>query len=375
MNVLEKEQSGLNTDLGSQCSRIAYSYAKKTFSNRTNLVGNLIQTVDGGYSSQLDVLGARIGISSDGIGTKVEIAERVQKYNTLGFDLIAMTIDDLICNGFEPAFLSNILDVDKLDDKIVDSLMNGLQQAADYSNIVITGGEIAELGSRIGGYGDRMHFNWCATGIGVLHTSLAAPITGQNIAEGDSIITLYNPGFRSNGFSLVRKILFRKYGENWHEKKTDGLSAAWGETALTPCLIYSPVITKLLESGVALNGIAHITGGGVVDNLGRLLKVNKFGADLHSLFEPEDYYNELISLGDVSLHKAYQYWNMNNGMMIVLNESEAVKALAILSKETRYKAQAAGIVTKEQVIRIDLGKMDSTPRNSRELEYKSYHNK
>ena len=107
----------------------------------------------------MDFNGVKIGMTSDGIGTKIELAERTGIYNTIGFDLVAMVADDLAANGIETVNLSNILDVDFLDADIVDQLMEGLYKAAKFANITVTGGEIAELGSRIGGYGDRMHFN------------------------------------------------------------------------------------------------------------------------------------------------------------------------------------------------------------------------
>ena len=304
-----QNNSGIDTNKGSICSKIAYNWAKKTFVNRINEPGEIQQCIDGSFSTMIYFNGVKIGISSDGIGTKIEMAERTGIYDTLGFDLVAMTVDDLTVNGFVPTSFSNILDVDILDNDIVDSLMKGLFDAANFSKIAVTGGEIAELGNRIGGYGDKMHFNWCATGIGILHKNLSAAIDGSNITNGDVIISVYNPGFRSNGFSLLRKILLENYGKEWHKKSFD-VNNTWGEAALTPSLIYSPLIIKLLDNKIDVHGIAHITGGGVVDNLGRLLKVNKKGAVLDNIFDPDEALKELIRIGNVPLIKAYRYWNM-----------------------------------------------------------------
>lgn len=350
---MAKTNSGINTNLGSACSKTAFAWAKGTFNNRKKN-GVMIPTVDGAYASMMDCNGSLIGISSDGIGTKVEIAERMKKYDTLGYDLLAMTIDDLVSNGFEPVSISNILDVDHLDHATVDALMHGLHDAAKFSRVIVTGGEIAELGSRISGYGKGMHFNWCATGMGILHPNLKQPLNGMDILPGDAIISIYNPGFRSNGFSLLRKILTEKYGENWHTKTDKRSNMKWGDAALTPCLIYSPVVVKLLSKLTGIHGIAHITGGGVVDNLGRLLKHKALGADLNNLFTPEPYFESLIKMGNVPLGKAYQYWNMGNGMLIILPAKEVKKALKIINGTEPYKAQLAGYVTDRKLIEITI---------------------
>jgi phosphoribosylformylglycinamidine cyclo-ligase len=348
-----QNNSGIDTENGSSCSKIAYGWAKKTFANRNNEPGEIRQRIDGLYATMLDFNGLKIGISSDGIGTKVEIAERTGIYDTLGFDLVAMTVDDLAVNGFVPTSLSNILDVDILDHTIVDSLMKGLYDAANFSKIAVTGGEIAELGNRIGGYGDRMHFNWCATGIGVLHKNLSDTLDGSKIIVDDLIISVRNPGFRSNGFSLLRNILTENYGKEWHKKSFDA-NNSWGEVALTPSLIYAPVITKLLDNNLSIHGIAHITGGGVVDNLGRLLKINKKGALLDNVFAPGEAVKELIHLGNVSLAKAYRYWNMGNGLLIVIPRGSLDETLDLINDTESYQAQCAGKIIEDYKIEIQL---------------------
>lgn len=347
-----KKQSGVNTAIGSTCSKTAFEWAKKSFTLRKGRAGRYVPTIDGSYAATLDFHGTRMGMSSDGIGTKIEIAERVGVYDTLGFDLLAMTIDDLVSNGYEPAIISNILDVDFLDHAIVDELMKGLYNACKFANVTVSGGEIAELGSRISGFGKKMHFNWCATGIGALHENVLNPVTGKDIKAGDIIISVYNPGFRSNGFSLVRQILANKYGETWHKKKVSDTGEFWGLAALQPCLIYSPLIIRLLDSKIIPHGIAHITGGGIVDNLGRVLKLNKLGAHLHNLHGPDPAMAELLRLGKVPEEKAYRYWNMGNGMMLVVAEENVSQAMNIMRKNKKYQVCIAGEVTEKQQIEI-----------------------
>jgi phosphoribosylformylglycinamidine cyclo-ligase len=346
----QPKHSGFDLDLGDRCSQNAYAWSKKTFNNRAHKAGMPCLDVDGAFSNMLDFHSAKIGISSDGIGTKIELAERTGIYHTLGYDLVAMTVDDLITTGFEPTNISNILDVDYLVYEIIDQLMQGLHDAANEASITISGGEIAELGGRICGYGDHMHFNWCATAIGVLHEKLETPIDGSTVQQGDVIISLKSRGFRSNGFSLLRKIMTEQFGDDWHTAKYNE-TTTWGEALLTPSRIFSPVICQLLDSGFHLKGIAHITGGGIRGNLERVLKVNRFGAILDNLFEPLEVMQKIQEVGNISLETAYKYWNMGNGMLVVVDKTETDSVLQKI-EDAGYEAKAAGEVVSGQNIRI-----------------------
>ncbi|UOQ72789.1 AIR synthase related protein [Hymenobacter cellulosilyticus] len=150
MSTSSQKPAGYDIDLGNECSRNAYAWSKKTFANRAGKPGEAAQDLDGGFANEIRFGNARLGISSDGIGTKIEVAERVGKFDTLGYDLVAMTADDLIVGGFVPTNLSNIIDVNTLDYGVIDEMMRGLHDACNFAEVAITGGEIAELGNRIG---------------------------------------------------------------------------------------------------------------------------------------------------------------------------------------------------------------------------------
>ncbi len=348
MNNTPNNPAGYSIEEGNAASRNAYNWSKKTFANRSGKPGEPAQDLDGGFSNEIRFGSERLGISSDGIGTKIEVAERLNQYDSLGYDLIAMTADDLIAAGFVPTNLSNIIDVNHLDYDVVDQLMRGLHDAANFAQIAITGGEIAELGNRIGGWpGAKMNFNWCSTAIGVLHPSLAQPLSGKTARAGHAVVALRSPSFRSNGYSLARKTLTRLFGENWHEAPYDGPDqyANWGEAMLAPSLIYSPGVAALLDAGLPLHGIAHITGGGVADNFQRVLK-NGLGAVLDNLFEPLPTMQRLMEIGELSPETAYLYWNMGTGMLIVTEEASAAAVVASL-QASGYSAQVAGHLTAE----------------------------
>ena len=349
-----KKQSGLDIDLGNRCSQNAYSWAKKTFEFRKDKKGEPAKGLDGSFANSVFFGSEQIGISSDGIGTKIEIAERMQKYDTLGYDLVAMVADDLVANGFEPANLSNIIDVDFLDYDVIDSLMSGLYNACKKANIAVTGGEIAELGKRVCGYGDKMHFNWTATAIGNLSPYLKAPLSGNDILKGDKIVAIKSRGFRSNGFSLVRKILTEAFGEEWHKEKFSDFQT-WGDVLLTPSLIYSPVIGELFKKHLKIKAVVHITGGGIPDNFSRVLKKDKLGADFYNLFPPHKAMLSLAELGKVDIYKLYRIWNMGNGMMLVVPSYEAEKVVEYITKNN-FTAQICGEITDSGEITIDTGR-------------------
>lgn len=350
---MDEKKSGFDIRLGDTCSQTAYGWAQKTFQNRAGKAGEPGLDMDGLFSNLLDFNGAKLGISSDGIGTKIELAERTGIYATLGYDLIAMTVDDLIAGGFEPTNISNILDVDFLDHAIVDSLMQGLHDAANEARVAISGGEIAELGPRICGYGDRMHFNWCATAVGVLHPSLRQPLNGSGVQAGDRVIALQSRGFRSNGFSLIRRVMQAAFGAEWHAVPYDA-DSTWGEALLTPSRIFAPLVCDMLDAGATLKGVAHITGGGIVDNFQRVLKVTHTGAVLDNLFQPLEVMRKLQEPGAISADDAYTYWNMGNGMLLVVGEDE-VDALLHQAEQAGCPARSAGTIVAEPGITLARG--------------------
>ena len=242
-------RSGEDIDLGDRCSSLAYRWAKTTFVARRGAMGQPVMSVDGSFANVMDFGGLRLALCSDGVGTKVEVAERTGRYDTLGFDLVAMVVDDLAANGAEPVNLSNVLDVDRLDPTVVDELMSGLARAAREAGVAVTGGEIAELGSRVGGWGPGMHFNWSATALGVFPEGTPV-IDGRGIDPEDVVVALPSRGMRSNGFSLARRILGADLGPRWHEARFDG-RRSWGEVMLTPSRVFAPVLARLRSAGCA----------------------------------------------------------------------------------------------------------------------------
>ncbi len=333
------EESGVNIDLGDKCSAIAYSAAKATFVGRAGMMGEPVVD-DGGFSGLLNMGDYYLVQNDDGVGTKILIAEMIDKYDTLGYDLVAMVADDAICVGAETISVSNTLDVDKLDEAKVAAMMEGLKKAALEQKIVVPGGEIAELGKMVNGY------TWNATAMGIVEKHKL--ITGKNIVPGDKVIGLISEGFRSNGLSLVRYILRENLGEDWAHQKYDD-THTWGEMTLTPCQIYSSAVLEMHgrykeEAKVELKGVVNITGGGIPGNLPRVLKKTGLGAHLNNLPDPAPMMTKLVEMGKVAREEAYRTWNMGVGMILICNEVEKV---AEICARHGIKSQVIGEITQD----------------------------
>lgn len=317
---------------GDAASRIAAEWSERTFAFRRGKSMLPVAGLVGHFAQVLPVGNERIVITADGIGTKVEIAERMRRYDTLGYDLLAMVVDDLAALGAEPCVVSNVLDVSVLDHVIVDELFRGLHDAAKLAGIAVVGGEIAELGSKVAGFGESMHFAWSATCLGSLPEGWH-PIDGSSIAVGHAIVAVREHGFRSNGFSTLRRELERHFGPDWHEAPCVPVgggpsSGSWGEMLLTPSLICAPLVVALRQAGVPLSGIAHITGGGIPSKLGRVLRTTGLGACLSHLLPAPEPMQAFVALAGLDPECAYHTFHMGPAMLFVLPDASVGAAIA-----------------------------------------------
>jgi len=341
--MADYKKAGVDIKMGDGASKIAYSFARSTFVSRKNMIGEPI-TDEGSFAGLLDMGDFYIVQCDDGVGTKMEVAERIGKFDTIGYDLLAMVADDAICLGAETISISNTLDTNKVDPNIIHDLMKGLAAACIEQKVVIPGGEIAEVGKSV-----NSHI-WNATALGVLEKEKI--ITGIEIEPGDKIIALQEKGFRSNGFSLVRYILEKEFDENVYNKPSP-FGKSWGEMVLKPSTIFSSALLELFgrfgeERKFNIKGIAHITGGGIPGNFNRILKQTGLGADFNDLFSPAVMVKEIQRIGNVSEAEAYKTWNMGNGMMIVVDNEDADAVVNALSVESKI----VGSVIKDKKIMI-----------------------
>ena len=335
------KESGVDIALGDSASKIAFSYAQTTFSTREKMIGKS-SGQEGDFAGLLDFGYFFIAQCCDTVGTKIDLAEKMNNFSGLGSDLLAMVADDAICLGAETVSLTNTFETKKVEIPKIDAMMRSLARACQKQKIIISGGEIAEVGEKISGT------SWGADAIGIVKKEKV--INTKNIQSTDIVIALKENGFRCNGFSLIRKILADNFQDNFHSWQK------FAELALTPSIVFSKAILDLHGRfdeypKVNLKGIAHITGGGIANNLRRILKKNNLGARLENLFPPPFVMQEIQKIGKVQDQEAYKTWNMGNGMLIITSQAEAEKAIKIL-KENGITAQIAGNITSNNKILI-----------------------
>lgn len=331
---------GVDIDTEAKAARILYEASKKTWANRKGKLGEVVVPFDdfaGLRFIRADKLPAGTVMygGSDGVATKAELAERLNTYDTLAYDLMAMVCDDAVIRGGEPVLVKSVLDVNTLgsDDTrlpFIEQLASGYEAAAAEAGVAVINGEIAQLNDRIG-HMERFCLEWSADLTWFAHESRL--ITGYDVKPGDSIIALQETGLRCNGISLVRKILKDHYGDDWHTKSYQDQSL--GELALQPSQIYSPAVVAMFGGysldrapQAKIHAAAHISGGGIAEKLGRMLRASGYGAKLDNLFTPGKLMLHCQELGNVADEEAYKTWNMGNGMLIITPEPDAVLSVA-----------------------------------------------
>ncbi|MBR9675857.1 hypothetical protein GOV05_02505 [Candidatus Woesearchaeota archaeon] len=336
------KDAGVDIELGDEVSEILYNAAKETWKNREGKLGELIVPFDDFSGARaIDVSGLPKGtlmnLGFDGVGTKMEVAERIEQHDTVAYDLFAMVCDDAVVRGAEPVIIGSILDVNSLSNKKdepfleeVRQLANGYINAAREAGVAVVNGEVAELGARVNGYGD-FNYNWGA-GL-VWFANKNRMFKGDEIKPGHFLVGLKEEGFRSNGLSLVRRVLENTHGPEWHLDELDGEKL--GELVLKPSRIYSKAIIDMIggynpkqKPKVNISGVAHITGGGIPGKLGRILKPGGLSAEIHTHFEPPKIMRYVQELGNVSDEEAYKTWNMGQGMIIVTSQPTEVMHFA-----------------------------------------------
>ncbi|MEA3229706.1 MAG: AIR synthase-related protein [archaeon] len=352
--------SGVNIELGDNASKILYNASRLTWENRKGRLGEIIVPFDDFSGIRYIDIGnlpkdSVLSLGFDGIGTKVEIAERMNNHSTIAYDLFAMVCDDAVVRGAEPVLIGTVFDVNTLgnNNKTYIQQMHQLAEsyinAAKAANIAVINGELAELGSRVSGFGD-FNYNWCA---GVIWFAKKDRIfTGNEIQPGDYCIGLKEPGFRSNGLSLVRKVFSEAYGDKWHLKEFK--EEKLGDLVLTPSTIYSACVSSIFggfdsEPKAELHAVSHITGGGLPGKLGRILKPSGLGADIDNPFTPADIILHCQEKGNIPDREAYRTWNMGQGMVLITPEPE--KAIRI-AEEFNIEAKTIGKITEDKGIRI-----------------------
>jgi phosphoribosylformylglycinamidine cyclo-ligase len=251
---------------------------------------------------------------TDGVGTKLKVAFMMDKHDTIGIDLVAMSVNDIVVQGARPLFFLDYLAIDDLIPQKAEEIVRGISQGCKEAGAALIGGEMAEMP----GFYNQDEYDLAGFTVGIVDK--ADLITGEDISPGDKVIGLASNGIHSNGYSLARKVLFDVAGYDV-ESELEELDGILGNELLKPTKIYVKPILELMKD-FQLKGIAHITGGGLIENLPRILP-NKTEAVIDSQAWPTPVIFDLIqNEGEIPLKEMYRTFNMGIGMAVVVDESD-----------------------------------------------------
>jgi phosphoribosylformylglycinamidine cyclo-ligase len=258
---------------------------------------------------------------TDGVGTKIKVAMLTQKYITIGIDLVAMCVNDCLCLGAEPLFFLDYLAMGKDNPPLIAELVEGVSEGCLQAGASLIGGETAIMPDV---YGEE-DFDLAGFCVGVVERDQI--IDGSQIAEGDIVIGLPSNGFHSNGFSLIRKVVFEHAGLTI-DSPIEELKQTVAEVLLTPTKIYSPetaVVRQFNAEAPAVTGIAHTTGGGLAENLERILPAGRKALLQQSSWTPPACFGWLQRLGDIAGDEMQRVFNMGVGMVFVVRPDRAAE--------------------------------------------------
>ncbi len=301
------------------------TWITKTFAFRQQ-VGSI--QLDIGYFANVVDIGHGIGLalSTDGVGTKILIAQMMDKYDTVGIDCVAMNANDVICVGAEPITMLDYIAVEQADPELLESLAKGLHDGAEIARVTISGGEVAQVRDIIKGQRPGRAFDLVGVCVGTV--PLDRIITGKNLEDGDVLIGLASSGIHSNGLSLARKIFF-EIKQFPPDKYLPELGRTIGEELLEPTHIYVPEVMEMLNADINIKALFNITGDGLL-NIIRAQSVMGFVIDY--LPEPQPIFRLIQEHGNVSDKEMYTVYNMGIGFCVAVSPSDASKVRAIAEK-------------------------------------------
>jgi phosphoribosylformylglycinamidine cyclo-ligase len=305
---------------------------KESFSSRDKKFGKVLTEI-GHYAGLIDIGSKALALHVDGVGTKVLIAQALNKYDTVGIDCVAMCVNDLICMGAEPVALTDYLAVEKTDEEMINEIMKGLVEGAKQADVAIVGGETAVMKNVIVGINEK-GFDLAAMCVGVVDKDKI--ITGEKIILGDVVIGLESSGVHSNGLTLAREVLSSKIDEIDNE-------------LLKPTKIYVKPVLEIIKN-CEVHGLANITGG-AFSKLMRIGEKAGIGFLLDDMPELPKIFKLIQREGNIFDREMYRTFNCGIGFCIVVPEKESKKVIEICKKHG-INAKKIGRIVKENNVKI-----------------------
>ncbi len=338
-NSLTYQAAGVDTEQEGHVLSLLGRWVEQTFSLRP---GHGAVKLPLGYFANVIDLGNGIGLalSTDGVGTKILIAQMLHKYDTIGIDCVAMNVNDVLCVGAEPLSVLDYIAVEALHPDLLEPIARGLHRGAELANVTIPGGELAQVRDMVHGVRPGYGFDMVATCVG--QVPLDKILTGQDIQDGDVIAGLRSSGIHSNGLTLARRIFFDHLG--WApDRHVEALGRTIGEELLEPTRIYVKEVLAMLRAGLRVKALAHITGGG-------FLNLNRAAADagyvLDQLPEPHPIFQLIQHHGKVSDGEMFAAYNMGIGFCIVV-APEDFGAVQQIAQDHGVECRRIGFTVKD----------------------------
>ncbi len=332
-------KSGVDTKAAGESVGRFLSMFHSTFDLRKKIGRPMLPL--GHFANILDLGGDQgLAIATDGVGTKLIVAQMLRKFDTIGIDCIAMNVNDIICIGAEPIAFVDYIACGKADPDLIAEVAVGLTEGAHQARVAIPGGEIAQVAEMLASHGDAPALDLVGTAVGVVPKSRI--LTGNSIQPGDAILGLASSGVHSNGFTLARNVLFNQGGLSATDTHPS-LEKSVGEDLLTPTCIYVKEVMDLFEADISIRGMVHITGDGLL-NL-RRLDAN-VGYDIDSLLPIQPIFSLIQDMGKVEASEMFEVFNMGIGFVVIVAESDEQRALEIIHKHGT-QAQRIGTVTND----------------------------
>lgn len=314
---LTYSDAGVDIGAGEKAVELIKEHVRSTF--RPEVVGDI-----GGFGGlfalgQLPHKDPVLVLSTDGVGTKSSIARMMDRYDTIGLDVVAMSVDDIAVQGAEPLAFLDYLSVGKVVPETVEQIVSGVAEGCRQAGAALSGGEISE-------HPDLMEpgeFDLVGFAVGVVERLEVLP---RAVKPGDQIIGFGSPGLRCNGYSLARRALFERRGRAIDEPAWAGAHHSLGDELLIPSVIYAPAMAELRRH-VEVHAFAHITGGGIPGNLVRSLPDRCDGIVHRGTWDEPRIFSEIQTAGDVSDDEMESVFNLGLGMLAVVPRGEAFRAL------------------------------------------------
>ncbi len=296
----------------------------------------------GYFANIVDLGGTGLAITTDGVGSKVLIAQMMDRYDTIGIDCVAMNVNDLLCVGAKPVSMVEYIGVQDPHPDVLDAISIGLCDGAKQADVSIPGGEISQLPEVITGY--KVGYGFDLVGMAVGTVSLDRVIVGQDLCEGDAIVGIESNGIHSNGLTLARNVLFEQTNHTV-ESQPATLSRILGEELLRPTHIYVREVMDILANGIPVKAMIHITGDGFL-NLARVKA--KVGFRIDCLPDMMPIFSLIQKEGAITDEEMFTVFNMGIGFCIIVGERDVDRVVSVVQDHGKRASRIGTVIPDEQ---------------------------